>query len=300
MSLPITSGAPKTLVIGASGFAGGYLVKELESANHHVFQANFPEINLLNRESIDEIVKKTQPDYIVNLAAVSSVSASWNDPIQTIEVNIRGTLHLLEAIHTFSPKSKVLLIGSAEEYAPKEGPLTENDPLEARNPYGISKIAQENFAELYRKKYGMNIICTRSFNHTGPGQTNSFVIPSFIEQVVKIEEKGEPGSIKVGNLNVYRDFSDVRDVVHAYRMLLENENEFNVYNVGSGKAALLKDILQFILSLSSVPITVEVDQEKFRPTENPYLCADISRIQNFWKGTDIRDTIRDIYLSLKG
>lgn len=287
----------KSLVVGASGFVGKYLVKELEEAGHTVVQANFPEVNLLDRENIERLVEKERPDYVVNLAAISSVGASWKDPIETVEVNIRGVLHLLEAIQMYAPLAKTLLIGSAEEYAQKDSPLNENDPLEASNPYGISKIAQENFASLYRQKYGMKIVCTRSFNHTGVGQTTQFVLPSFVEQVALIHKSGKPGTIKVGNLDVYRDFSDVRDVVHVYRMLLENPNQYDVYNVGSGKSLHLQELLQYIISLSSVPVTVEVDPEKFRPVDKPKLCADISRIEKFWPGTDIRDTLQEMFKS---
>ena len=225
---------PRTVDIGASGFVGGYLVRELESAGHSVFQANYPEYDLLNPSAMENAVKQAAPDYVVNLAAISSVGESWKNPVQTLDVNVKGTLHLLDAIQQFAPHAKTLLIGSAEEYAPKNSPLSETDPLEASNPYGISKIAQENFAELYRKKFGMKIVCTRSFNHTGIGQTPTFALPSFCKQVAEIDKSGKPGKIFVGNLSAVRDFSDVSDVVHVYRELLENDNEFTVYNVGSG------------------------------------------------------------------
>lgn len=287
--------ASRTLVIGASGFVGGYLVRDLEAAGHKVSQASFPDFNLLDKQSVDQLLEKEQPDFIVNLAAISSVGASWKAPIDAVEVNIRGTLHLLDAIQKFCPSAKTLLIGSAEEYAHKDSPLKETDPLEASNPYGITKIAQENFAELYRKKYGMNIICTRSFNHTGVGQSTAFVLPSFVKQVADIDKTGKDGKIFVGNLTAFRDFSDVRDVVKVYRFLLENDNEFNVYNVGSGKSHKVGDLLSFIISLTQVKIEVIQDPEKMRPVDLPYLCADNSRIAKFWPGTDIHDTIRVMF-----
>lgn len=287
----------KTLVVGASGFVGNYLVHELEDAGHIVIQANFPEFNLLDRENVERLVEKEHPDYIANLAAISSVGASWRNPVETVEVNIRGTLHLLEAIQKFAPKAKTLLIGSAEEYTSKDSPLTENDPLEANNPYGITKIAQENFADIFRKKYGMQIICTRSFNHTGIGQTTTFAIPSFVKQVADIEKSGKKGTIKVGNLSAVRDFSDVEDVVHVYRMLLENENKFNVYNIGSGIAYKLSDLLDYIVSLANIEIKVSTDSEKFRPIDLPYQCADNTRIKElgYWKGTDIHETLKKMF-----
>ncbi len=286
---------PKTLVVGASGFVGGYLVRELVQAGHQVVQANFPEFNLLEKSAVDAAVQNADPDYVVNLAAISSVGESWKNPVMTVDVNIKGTLHLLDAVQRFAPSAKVLLIGSAEEYAAKNSPLVEADTLEASNPYGITKIAQENFAELYRKKYGMRIVCTRSFNHTGIGQTPTFALPSFCKQVAEIDKSGKPGKIYVGNLTAVRDFSDVEDVVHVYRMLLEYDNAWAVYNVGSGIAYSMQELLQTIIGFAKVPIEIVQDAVKMRPVDIPYLCADNSRIQKFWRGTDIRTTIKKMF-----
>ena len=290
---------PRTLVVGATGFVGGYLVRELESAGHSVVQANFPEFNLLNLEQVEKTVRDAAPDYVVNLAAVSSVGQSWKDPLMTVDVNIKGSLHLLDSIQKFAPKAKTLLIGSAEEYAPKDSPLKETDALEASNPYGITKVAQENFANLYRKKFGMQIVCTRSFNHTGVGQLLSFALPSFCKQVADMDRSGKPGKIYVGNLSAFRDFSDVEDVVHLYRMLLETENDYTVYNVGSGKAHSMRELLQMIIDLAKVQIEVVQDPEKMRPVDIPYLCADNSRVQKFFRGTDIRETIRKMFSAFR-
>ncbi|PBC75301.1 GDP-mannose 4,6-dehydratase [Fibrobacter intestinalis] len=286
---------PKTLVVGASGFVGGYLVRELVQAGHQVVQANFPEFNLLEKSAVDAAVQNADPDYVINLAAISSVGESWKNPVMTVDVNIKGTLHLLDAVQRFAPSAKVLLIGSAEEYAAKNSPLVEVDALEASNPYGITKIAQENFAELYRKKYGMRIVCTRSFNHTGIGQTPTFALPSFCKQVAEIDKSGKPGKIYVGNLTAVRDFSDVEDVVHVYRMLLENDNAWAVYNVGSGIAYSMQELLQTIIGFAKVPIEIVQDAAKMRPVDIPYLCADNSRIRKFWRGTPICETIRRMF-----
>lgn len=283
------------LVFGASGFVGGYLVRELENAGHRVFSANFPEVNLLDKGAVEAAVKSSSPEFVVNLAAVSSVGESWKNPVNTMDVNVKGTLHVLSAVARFEPDAKTLLIGSAEEYAPKTSPLVETDLLEASNPYGISKIAQENFAELYRKKFGLKIICTRSFNHTGVGQTPTFALPSFCKQVAEIEKSGKSGKILVGNLSAVRDFSDVEDVVHVYRMLLENDNAFTVYNVGSGVARPMLELLRTIVGFASVSVEIVRDPAKTRPVEVPFLCADNSRIRNFFRGTDIRDTVRRMF-----
>jgi len=288
----------KVVIVGAAGFVGKYLTRELEAAGHSVVTADLPEVNLQNAPQVEALIEGAKPDAIVNLAAISSVGASWKCPADTISVNVNGTLNLLEAIRKHAPHAKTLLIGSAEEYAIPEGnkALKETDPLEASNPYGISKIAQENFAQLYRKKYGMQIVCTRSFNHTGVGQTTTFALPSFVKQVAEIDKSGKPGKILVGNLSAWRDFSDVEDVVHVYRMLLENENEFDTYNVGSGIANRIEDLLKdVILKFTPAEIEIVVDPEKVRPVETPYLCADNTRVKKYWKGTDIRTTLKKMF-----
>ena len=288
----------KVVIVGASGFVGGYLARELEFAGHTVVKADLPELDLLNAAQVDALIAGHNPDAVVNLAAISSVGASWKKPDLTISLNVNGTLNLLEAVRKHAPQAKTLLIGSAEEYAISKGEsrLKETDPLEASNPYGISKIAQENFAQLYRKKYGMKIVCTRSFNHTGVGQTTTFALPSFVKQVAEIDKSGKPGKIFVGNLSAWRDFSDVEDVVHVYRMLLENENEFDIYNVGSGIANKIEDLLKdVILKFTPVDIEIAIDPEKVRPVETPYLCADNSRVKKYWNGTDIRTTLKKMF-----
>ena len=286
-----------TVVIGANGFVGGYLVKELESAGHKVTAVDIPEVNLLDREGLEAFMEKAKPDYVVNLAAISSVGASWKDPVSTIQVNVVGTLNLLDAIVKHAPHAKTLLIGSAEEYAQTAEmnvALSESSEREASSPYGISKIAQENFAELYRKKYGIQIVCTRSFNHTGVGQRTTFALPSFVKQIADIEKGRQPGTIKVGNLSAWRDFSDVRDVVHVYRMLLENKTEYDVYNVGSGIAHKVGDLLDTIIGFASVKIEAIQDPEKMRPVDIPYQCCDNARIVQlgYWNGTKIEDTLK--------
>ncbi len=288
----------KVVIVGAAGFVGKYLTRELEAAGHSVVTAGLPKVNLENAPQVESLIEVAKPDAVVNLAAISSVGASWKCPADTISVNVNGTLNLLEAIRKHAPHAKTLLIGSAEEYAIPEGntALKETDPLEASNPYGISKIAQENFAQLYRKKYDMKIVCTRSFNHTGVGQTTTFALPSFVKQVAAIDKSGKPGKILVGNLSAWRDFSDVEDVVHVYRMLLENENEFDTYNVGSGIANRIEDLLKdVILKFTPAEIEIAVDPEKVRPVETPYLCADNTRVKKYWKGTDIRTTLKKMY-----
>ena len=219
------------------------------------------------------MIKLEQPDIIVNLAAVSSVGQSWNMPQTTISVNVIGALNIMEAARKCEKKPKVMFIGSSEEYIISSNPLDENTALDATNPYGISKVTQEQFAKMYRKQYGLQIYCVRPFNHTGLGQRDTFVLPSFCNQVAEIEKSGNPGTIKVGNLTVQRDFSHVKDIVRAYRMIVESDDCETVYNVGSGEAYRLDQILKYITELSSQSIKIEIDSERFRPSDQPIICC---------------------------
>lgn len=297
----------KVLITGAGGFVGNYLIKEFGNHDYNViacdinkgdaFDENveYYDMNILDKQRVEEIIEKCKPNYLINLAAISSVGLSWNIPDKTMEVNVIGTLNLLEAIHKKCPTCKVLLIGSSEEYEMKDEPLKEEDIVNANNPYGISKIAQENFAKLYKEKYGLNIVCTRSFNHTGVGQLEQFVIPSFCKQVAQIDKTGKEGKIYVGNLSAYRDLSDVKDIVKVYRALLENETKDLVYNVGSGKVYKIEDLLKYIISLCSQKVEIIIDKEKIRPIDTPYICCDNSKTAQYFNGTDIKDTIKEIY-----
>ena len=290
----------RVAIIGAKGFVGSYLIREFEDAGYSVFPADLPEVDILDRKKLDLFFGKTRPDFIVNLAAISSVGASWKNPGQTIQVNVNGSLNIMDSLVDLELiSSKILLVGSSEQYAPLDRPILESDSTLASNPYGISKIAQENFADLYRLKHGLNIISTRSFNHTGVGQSDQFVIPSFCKQAAEIDKSGLPGKIYVGNLSAYRDISEVRDVVHVYRMLLEEEQNFHLFNVGSGDAYSIEDLLNYILSLSSHKIEIVKDPARFRPVENAYICCDNSRVKKYWGNKNILDTIREMFLHFK-
>ena len=296
----------KILIIGANGFVGGYLIKEHINNGYEVIAADkadnfrydypisYEEIDILDKEMLDKVIKKYIPEYVVNLAAISSVGLSWKIPKETMNVNIIGTINILESIKENAPQARILLIGSSEEYIQKNEPLKEDDKLDANNPYGISKIAAENIAKMYKEKYGLNIVCTRSFNHTGVGQTDNFAIPSFCKQVAEIEKSGMPGKIYVGNLSAYRDISDVKDVVKVYRKILQEGTDL-VYNVGSGKANKIEDLLKYIVSLSSQKIEIVIDKEKVRSIDTPYVCCNNSKIVKYFDGTDIKETIKEMY-----
>lgn len=296
----------KVLITGAGGFVGSYLIKEFEENGYTIIACDinkkseldkylYYNMDILNKEEVNNVIKENIPDYLINLAAISSVGLSWKIPEKTVEVNTIGTINILEAVRENCPNCKVMLIGSSEEYEQKDTPLKEEDMVNANNPYGISKIAAENFARMYKERYNMNIICTRSFNHTGVGQLDTFAIPSFCKQVAEIEKSGLPGKIYVGNLSAYRDISDVRDIVKVYRKLLENEEKDLVYNVGSGKTYKIEDLLKYIVSLSSQNIEIIVDKDNVRKIDTPYICCDNSKTEKYFDGIDIKDTIKEMY-----
>jgi GDP-4-dehydro-6-deoxy-D-mannose reductase len=238
----------------------------------------FQKADLMDADDIFQLVSDVKPDMIINLAAISSVGASWNIPQTTVTVNVVGALNILEAARKQESVPKVMFIGSSEEYEVSDKPINEKTKLNANNPYGISKVTQEQFAKLYRERYGLKVYCARPFNHTGIGQKDTFVLPSFCRQVAEIEKSGKPGTIKVGNLSAKRDFSHVKDIVRAYRMIIESDDCTQIYNIGSGKAYGIDEMLDYIISLSSQEISVEVDPERFRPVDTPVICCDNSLI----------------------
>ena len=282
------------LIFGCAGFVGKYLADEFSGNGYNVIGSDIaktiriPEgiiskyfsADLLDHNMVYEIIEKVCPDFIINLAAVSSVGLSWEIPQKTIDVNVNGTLNILEAVRKLKADPKILLIGSSEEYAVSDKPISEDYEINANNPYGISKVTQEHFAEIYRNEFGMRIINTRTFNHTGIGQPDKFVIPSFVKQAARIHKSGKPGIIFVGNLNAHRDLGDVRDMASAYRMILESDTKKNVFNVGSGQCYHLKEILDHIISLSDQKIEIAVDEKKLRPLDNPIIHCNNSLIRH--------------------
>ncbi len=300
----------KVLLFGISGFVGEYLAQEFMNHGYTVYGSDimanerladnieFYKADLLDANSVEQVVLNINPDIIVNLAAVSSVGVSWNIPQTTMSVNVIGALNIMEAAKRCQPMPKVMFVGSSEEYEVSDKPISEETPLNANNPYGISKMTQESFAALYRERYGMKIYCVRPFNHTGVGQKDNFVLPSFCRQVAEIERSGQAGVMKVGNLAAERDFSHVKDIVRAYRMIVENDDCKKIYNVGSGKAYSIQKILDYIISLCSQKVTVETDPERFRPVDTPTICCDNRLIKQElgWEPEyTIFDTVKEMF-----
>ena len=304
----------RVLIFGAGGFVGSYLCKEFLNNGYKVSgtdkgegsalpsEVDFYKTDLMQADEVKKLIGQIQPDIIVNLAAISSVGASWNMPQTTMAINVIGALNIMEAARKSEQKPRILFVGSSEEYVISENPLDENTQLNANNPYGISKVTQEQLAKLYREQYGLKIYCVRPFNHTGIGQRDTFVLPSFCKQVAEIDKSGKDGKIQVGNLKVKRDFSHVKDVVRAYRMIVESDNCNQIYNVGSGNAYSLEDMLTYIIGLSGQNIEIEVDQNRIRPTDQPVICCDRSLIgkELGWEPQyNVYDALREMYESYR-
>lgn len=302
----------KALIFGSNGFVGPWLARELLSHGWNVAcsdmtdgpRAGLPEeyyrADLLDAGGIKDVVAQAQPDAIVNLAAISSVGQSWKVPAATVQVNVVGSLNVLEAARALGTCPKVLLVGSSEEYEPSDGPLSEDSPLAGNNPYGISKRTMGEFANIYERSGDVRVYRTRSFNHTGPGQAPRFVVPSWCKQVADLERAGQGGTMRVGNLSVRRDISDVRDIVRGYRMLLESDRSGEVFNFGSGVATPLSNILETVIGFSSHEIAYEVNPALIRPADQPRVQAEVTKARRelgWMPRIPLPQTLRDVYES---
>lgn len=286
----------KALVIGGGGFVGPYLVRHLtddcgyevtvtktEKEQLVMDNAVVKNLDILDIGQIVGLLKAEQPDYIFHLAAQSSVAYSWKNPTLTIDVNIKGCVNLLDAVRQLDKKPRVLLIGSGEEYGHiKEGecPIVEDNTVRPGNIYAATKACQNMLGKIYSDAYGLDIMMVRAFNHIGPNQTPMFVVADFCKQVADIEKGRQESVIYVGNLSAKRDFTDVRDVVKAYALLVEHGRRGETYNVGTGHAIAISQILDEIVAMSDTAIEVKVDENKLRPVDVPIIEPDIDKIKS--------------------
>ena len=286
----------KALVIGGGGFVGPYLVRHLtddcgyevtvtktEKEQLVMDNAVVKNLDILDIGQIVGLLKAEQPDYIFHLAAQSSVAYSWKNPTLTIDVNIKGCVNLLDAVRQLDKKPRVLLIGSGEEYGHiKEGecPIVEDNTVRPGNIYAATKACQNMLGKIYSDAYGLDIMMVRAFNHIGPNQTPMFVVADFFKQVADIEKGRQEPVIYVGNLSAKRDFTDVRDVVKAYALLVEHGRRGETYNVGTGHAIAISQILDEIVAMSDTAIEVKVDENKLRPVDVPIIEPDIDKIKS--------------------
>lgn len=302
----------KALIIGGAGFVGGYLINEL-SANGFEVHATCLEseninekctvhiLDIMYKENIIDIFNEISPDVVYHLAAQSSVAVSWSKPQLTAEVNVIGSINILEALRECrnDRNMRLIMIGSGEEYGyirPEACPLSEAEPLHPGNIYAATKACQEMIGEIYARAYKLDIVMVRAFNHSGAKQSSTFVISDFCKQISEIEADRKSPEICVGNLSAMRDFTDVRDVVRAYRLLAKDGISGRIYNIGRGKSVSIQYILDTALSFADADIQVKTDQKRMRASDIPIIEPDVSRIfaDTGWKAEiSVEQTIKD-------
>jgi GDP-4-dehydro-6-deoxy-D-mannose reductase len=307
----------KSLVTGAGGFAGSHLVEYLLHQNQEVIALVAPqsdESNLnsvLSRVQVErtdvrdsnrvmQVLMDVQPQRIYHLAALSSPSQSLGDPKAAFEVNFFGTFNLLNACRQIQLDCRFLYVSSAEVYgttAQNPMPLREDCPFRPGNPYAASKAAGEMLAYQFHKSYGLPVVRARPFNHTGPRQSDAYVCSSLARQMAEIDAGIRSPQVTTGNLKVQRDFSDVRDIVRGYHLLLEKGRDGDVYQLCSGRPIWLESIMEMLRSQSSRTVTVTVDESRRRQGEAPEIWGDYSKANSDtgWAPKyDLKTTLLDL------
>jgi GDP-4-dehydro-6-deoxy-D-mannose reductase len=287
-------------VTGGHGFVGTYLCEHLRAMGDEVTAPHQDEVDLGHQQKLTDAVTAAAPEAIIHLAALAHVGESWKDPARTFDVNAVGTLHLLEAARRVEQVPRVLLIGSAEVYGPvqpEDLPLTEDHKLNPVTPYAVSKVAAEFLGVQYHAGFGVPVVRARSFNHIGPHQAGRFVVADIAGRIADAVKNGDTEPIKVGNLSARRDYTDVRDVVRAYRLLVTEGAAGEAYNVCSGVDVSVETLAQRLLALAGVDLEIAVDPALVRPVDVPVLVGDNARLRaaTGWRPEISLDaTLRDV------
>ena len=308
----------RVLVTGVTGFAGSHLVDYMvergdaeiwgiqrwrsrtENIEHLRGNMKLVECDLRDAESTRDTIEQIKPDWIFHLAAQSFVPTSWKAPTESLTTNVLGQLHLFEACRRLGLKPRIQVACSSEEYGmvhEDELPIRETNPLRPLSPYAVSKVAQDMLAYQYFMSYGTDVVITRGFNHEGPRRGPVFVASDFAKQIADIERGLKTPVIHVGNLEARRDFTDVRDMVKAYWLALEKCQGGEVYNICSGKAWRIKDMLELLLGMTKVKIEVREDPARLRPSDVPVLLGDHSKFteRTGWKPSiPFEQTLKDM------
>ena len=308
----------KVLITGITGFVGSHLADYLlslgsieiygierwrsrtENIEHIRDKINLVGCDIRDSISVTETIGKIKPDKIFHLAAQSFVPSSWQAPQESLTTNIIGELNVFEAVRAVNINPVIQIAGSSEEYGlvlPDELPIKETNPLRPLSPYAVSKVGQDFLGYQYYKSYNMNIIRTRAFNHTGPRRGEVFASSNFAKQIVEIEKNKREPVVFVGNLDARRDFTDVRDVVRAYWLATEKCLPGEVYNISSGKALSIKEMLDLLLKISKVKVEIKQDSARMRPSDVNVLLGDNTKFckQTGWKPEiPFEQTLKDL------
>ncbi len=313
----------RALVTGASGFVGGHLAEHLVAAGDQVVglsaSGQWPPVlahlghcvrlerfDLVEQDEAElaELVRRKQPEVIYHLAAQSNPQGSLDDPRGTWMLNLGGSLNLLEAVKASGQKPRVILVGSGVCYgnpAPEFIPVSEICPLRPNNPYAASKAAVDMLGIQHYLAHNTDVVMVRPFNHAGPRQSPRYVLAALADQIVAVELGHRP-CVEVGNLDVVRDFTDVRDVVQAYRLLALRGQAGEIYNLGTGHGTKIAIALDYLRSLARVPVTISVDPARVRPVDQPLLIADASKLRAMvgWEPCyTIEQTLEDMLASYR-
>lgn len=312
----------RALITGIAGFVGSHLAEYLLTGHsrpaepeleihgvihrhdarlHHLrTRLHLHRGDLRNALWVSELVQRIQPDVVLHLAAWSDVGGSWQQPWTTYELNIQCQLNLLEALARWQPACRVLVVSSNEVYGrvqPEDLPIDEATPFRPYTPYGVSKLTQDMMGQQYWLSHAFPVIRVRSFNHIGPSQSDDFAASAFARQIAEIEAGLRQPVVRVGNLDAERDFTDVRDVVRAYWLALNSGAPGAVYNVGSGTSHSVRWLLETLLDLAAIPIRVEVDPARLRPSDVPIsVCNNglLVATTGWQPHHQLRDTLRDV------
>lgn len=282
-----------TLVTGATGFAGSHLLDRLADCAPliawHRPEGQAPDplrhidwraVDLLDPAAVSAAVADAAPSWIFHLAGAPQVDTSWRRSVPHLETNVMGTHHLLEGVRRLDRPCRVLVVSSAMVYQMGDDPIDEQAPLVPSSPYGLSKLAQDQLAQRSAVEDRLDVVVARPFNHAGPRQAPAFAVSSFARQIARIEAGLAPPEIHVGNLDARRDMTDVRDVVEAYDLLMDRGTTGRAYNICSGRAWRIGDLLEELRQQARVPVSIVVDQSRMRPHDVPVLQGDGSRLRS--------------------
>lgn len=273
----------KVLITGGSGFVGRYLHAHCSESGDDVVtidHSGADPVDITDRDAIRHSLSHHRPEVVYHLAAISHVGEGWDDPTAVLRVNVEGTAHVLNAAHDFGV-GRVVVIGSAEEYGQvdeRDLPLREDAPLRPSSPYGVSKIAASYLALQAYLAYGLEVVRVRAFGHTGPGQSDRFLVPALARRIA-VAEYEDLDEIRVGSIEPVRDLSDVRDVVRAYRLLAQHGTPGETYNVCSGTGVSVREVTDRLVAAAKRPLRITVDPDLVRPVEVPRLVGDATRLR---------------------